>query len=108
MSNDAEEEISASEDESDGDQNLSSARYDAAWFAKLNDLKNYKKKLGHCNIPVNESSLGFWTKTQRKCYNYDSKAFRPDRFEELKRIGFHFKLRYTLDEVRNINFQLTF
>ena len=108
MSNDAEEEISASEDDSDGDQNFSSTRPDADWFAKLNDLKSYRKKFGHCNVPVNESSLGFWIKTQRKYYNYDPRAFRQDRFEELKRIGFHFKLRYTSDEVRNINFEIVF
>ena len=99
------EEISASEDETAGgqdrrkSQSLRSESLDEAWFAKLNDLKNYKKKNGHCNVPVNGSSLGRWTQSQRKYYHLHPRTFRTDRFEELKRIGFHFKLRYTLDEV---------
>jgi len=36
------------------------------WYERYNDLKAYRKKHGHCNVPRKDPNLGNWVDTQRK------------------------------------------
>jgi len=42
------------------------------WSERLEELKHYKRKHGHCDVPLDfegDSSLGEWVRRQRKAYN---------------------------------------
>ena len=49
------------------DQYNSRKQYNEAqqWMAKFQELKSYKAKHGHCNVPQSAGKLGSWVNTQR-------------------------------------------
>jgi hypothetical protein len=67
-----------------------------AWQEHFNELVEYKRKNGHCNVPNRyggNPALGIWAKTQRLHYRlYRSNKFvsrlTPERFELLTNLGF--------------------
>jgi hypothetical protein len=65
------------------------------WEDRLNDLANYRKIYGHCNVPQNYSrnpKLGSWVSNQRKQYKTQvvgkQSPMTPFRIQELERLGF--------------------
>jgi hypothetical protein len=54
------------------------------WHERLQDLKEYRKMHGHCNVPVSYSdiSLSFWVKHQRRQYNRSKKGMSSTMTEE--------------------------
>jgi len=71
------------------------------WNTRFMELVEYKKKNGHCNIPIKKNgSLGIWISDQRKLFN--SKKLKADRYEKLVWIGFEFEaaleFKETLDQ----------
>ena len=63
------------------------------WNARFQELKSYKVKHGHCNVPRSAGKLGGWVQTQRKQYRLlqEGKQSRitDERVGKLKSIGFH-------------------
>jgi Helicase associated domain len=44
---------------------------DAAWDRQMNDLREFRKEMGHCNVPMDHHKypkLGLWIKEQRRHY----------------------------------------
>jgi len=72
-----------------------SKRDNGAWERKYNELKEFKNKEGHCNIPQKykkNPSLGIWVSTQRQAYkkysNNKVSSLTESRFEALENIDF--------------------
>jgi hypothetical protein len=72
----------------------------AAWEERRNELIEYKKIYGHCNVPSNYSSnrqLAVWIKRQRRQYKFfwDGKpsSMTNERIAALESIGFEWELR---------------
>jgi len=77
---------------------------------RLKELKRYKLKHGHCNIPHKYSAnpqLGTWVDTQRRLYRaskrHPNKAttLTQENIDRLVDIGFNFEPRPTRDETWN-------
>ena len=71
---------------------------DSTWMQKLEALKKFKQKHGHCNVPQRykeDRSLGHWIKSQRSYFRLwkEGKPSRmtPSRIHELSLIGFEFE-----------------
>jgi hypothetical protein len=70
-----------------------------AWDDRLNELANYRKIHGHCNVPKRYSEntkLGRWVGTQRKHYKFhlegkESQITLP-RIQELESLGFEWDI----------------
>ena len=48
-------------------------QYDTVWDKKYEELKEFRCRVGHCNVPrgFNDNpSLGAWVHIQRTLYNY--------------------------------------
>ena len=59
------------------------------WATHYNELMEYKREYGNCNVPRGYKSnprLGNWVNTQRK--KYKSKLLSDDRIEQLNDLGF--------------------
>ena len=92
----------------DGNTN---ARNDELWNQRLDELKEYRKKYGNCNVPNRYSankSLGKWVRNQRHYYklkeNGKSSSMTDERILELEAIGFVWKVGFdglTADELWN-------
>jgi len=57
------------------------------WEKRYEELKNFKKKFGHCNVSKHTgdyTSLGIWIRDQRK----RKTKLSPEKTEKLNRIGF--------------------
>jgi len=79
---------------------------DARWQKRFNELVEYKRIQGHCNVPQSQEGLGTWVKMQRECKKEaDLKAAgrlpnRPKprpclsqaRVEKLESIGFEWRI----------------
>jgi hypothetical protein len=70
----------------------------AAWEERRNELIEYKKIYGHCNVPSNYSSnrqLAVWVKRQRRQYKFfwDGEPPSMKRIAALESIGFEWELR---------------
>jgi hypothetical protein len=70
----------------------------AAWEERLNELVDYRKIHGHCNVPSSyseNSALAKWVPTQRKQYklHLEGKAspMTLSRIQELECLGFEWK-----------------
>lgn len=72
----------------------------AAWYDRLAELKDFKRKNGHCSVPSNfeeNASLATWVKCQRRQYKLRREG-KPNfmtrqRIHELEKIGFEWELR---------------
>mmetsp|Transcript_27443 Transcript_27443/g.41554 ORF Transcript_27443/g.41554 Transcript_27443/m.41554 type:complete len:252 (-) Transcript_27443:3-758(-) len=78
---------------------------EALWQERLNDLKRFKRKHGHCAIPTifpEDQTLATWVKFQRRQYKLYMKGDRTymtaDRIETLEQIGFQWKQRSYVDD----------
>jgi uncharacterized protein YerC len=67
----------------------------AAWEGRLNELADYRKVHGHCNVPRNYSEnakLGNWVSNQRRDYKLHREgkpwAMTHSRIQELESMGF--------------------
>eukprot|EP00586_Coscinodiscus_wailesii_P003168 CAMPEP_0172489756 /NCGR_PEP_ID=MMETSP1066-20121228/19962_1 /TAXON_ID=671091 /ORGANISM="Coscinodiscus wailesii, Strain CCMP2513" /LENGTH=862 /DNA_ID=CAMNT_0013257847 /DNA_START=239 /DNA_END=2827 /DNA_ORIENTATION=+ len=83
-------------------------RYTKAWMERYNELKRFKAREGHCNVPRDHNgsqTLWHWAKTQRHMYNCmkDGKqsSMTLEKMEALDRIGFEWSLRYTASQKEN-------
>ena len=77
----------------------SRSTYDAAWHEKYKELKIFKSREGHCNVPQHYSaneSLGRWVNKQRLHYKYmregKRSCMRDERVKKLEDIGFQWSL----------------
>lgn len=72
----------------------------AGWDERRNELIEYKKTYGHCNVPSNYSAnrqLAVWVKRQRRQYKFFWEAkpssMTEERIAALQEIGFEWELR---------------
>jgi hypothetical protein len=67
-------------------------QYDATWTDKYNELRAYKAKHGHTQIPSSYGNLGVWVGTQRKQYRLMQQGrcthMTPERVKLLEQLGF--------------------
>jgi len=59
------------------------------WNRLFMELKEYKEKNGHCNMPTKMGVLGRWIRHQRTVFR--SNKLKADRYEKLMGIGFVFE-----------------
>lgn len=74
-----------------------------AWLEKMNELKEYKHKTGHCNVPSSypgNSALSTWVKSQRRQYKLRVSGLQStmtmDRIRVLRALEFVFEPRLTV------------
>ena len=72
----------------------------AAWMEKFNELKAFKLRNGHCNVPSHypeNVSLSTWVKCQRRqyklCVNGGASSMTMKRYQALEALGFVFEGR---------------
>ena len=68
------------------------------WHAKLEELKAYKEREGHCNVPLRDSeggflSLGTWLKYQRAAYKGKGHPLTQERIDLLNSLGVQWHVR---------------
>lgn len=70
----------------------------AKWYGRLEELKEYRKKEGHCIVPKQyngNSQLGTWVNDQRKQYRLMKKGYQSpmteERVRKLEELGFEWK-----------------
>ncbi|CAJ1970394.1 unnamed protein product [Cylindrotheca closterium] len=70
----------------------------SAWLEKLNDLKVFKQRMGHCNVPSHypeNASLSTWVKCQRRQYKLNtsgaSSSMTLERCRVLQSLSFVFE-----------------
>merc|ERR1719273_788437 len=78
---------------------------DDAWYKRYEELKEYKDREGHCNVPrsFNENKgLAEWVKTQRKQYKYirqgKPSSMTEQRIQHLENIGFKWSVNDPNDD----------
>ncbi|KAL3936679.1 MAG: hypothetical protein SGBAC_008051, partial [Bacillariaceae sp.] len=71
-----------------------------AWLEKVDELKDFKRLTGHCNVPSNytkNTALATWVKSQRRQYKLLvsglSSTMSKDRYLVLQALGFVFVCR---------------
>lgn len=66
-------------------------KLDRSWYGKLNELKEYKRNHGHCNVSVHDpenKQLGMWLSTQRQAYKgKGSGRMTDERIKVLESLG---------------------
>jgi hypothetical protein len=70
-----------------------------AWQRMLERLIEFKDTHGHCNVPQKSGSdkrLGKWVNTQRT--HFKRGTLKPDRIQQLKKIGFVWNVKPTRSE----------
>ena len=77
---------------------------DECWEERFNELKEYKKTHGHCDVPTKyrKTPLGRWVSTQRSMYKKFNKGEQSscgssddviqNRIAQLNTLGFHWSL----------------
>jgi hypothetical protein len=63
---------------------------DDVWVQRYEELKEYKEKKGHTNVPHKYGKLGGWIKTQRELYK--TADIPEDRINKLNELGFSWAL----------------
>ncbi|KAL3933402.1 MAG: hypothetical protein SGBAC_010415 [Bacillariaceae sp.] len=68
------------------------------WQERYNELVEYKKKYGNCNVPSRfqeNPPLGMWVKSQRRQYklnlSHELTRLTPERFQLLTNLGFNWE-----------------
>ena len=67
----------------------STLNYQSSWKQRINDLKEFKKKHGHCDVPFRyqpNPTLGHWVANIRHAKKFDTLA--EDKFLILDALGF--------------------
>ena len=75
--------------------------HSAVWSERLQDLIDYKRVHGHCNVPsryAENKQLAIWVKSQRRQFKYfksgcTKSKITADRIERLNALGFVWRLR---------------
>jgi len=78
--------------------------HEAAWDIHMNELKAYKAKHGHCNVPSTcpkNKGLASWVKYQRRQYRLfqagsEETYINIDRINQLEEMGFQWNRRKSL------------
>ncbi|KAL7571535.1 hypothetical protein ACA910_020954 [Epithemia clementina (nom. ined.)] len=72
----------------------------AAWYERLSELRHYRSRFFHCNVPSNYNEnpqLATWVKCQRRQYKLFMEGkpsnMTTHRIHELGRLGFEWELR---------------
>ena len=75
-----------------------------SWDEKYNQLVEYRKKHGDCNVPRKDGSLGIWVSNQRaRCRSYPqgnkfNKKMTTDRIARLEKIDFDWEVQAKVRE----------
>ncbi|CAB9523927.1 helicase [Seminavis robusta] len=78
--------------------------HDLNWREKLDALTEFKRTMGHCNVPSNfrDKKLATWVKCQRRQYKlyWDGKpsAMSLNRIAALEKVGFEWEIRTTANK----------
>ena len=75
--------------------------HEAKWFEQLEELKRFKAKHGHCNVPQRVSEvrrLSIWVSTQR--LNFKRGKLKRERFLILQNQGFDWSPHETKKKAR--------
>ena len=74
--------------------------HNLAWYERLQSLKGFKAKHGHCCVPSNyvDKALAIWVKGQRRQYKVYQKGMSKstmtmERFQQLNSLGFDWNPR---------------
>ena len=86
------------------ENNCESSSYDEFWKLRFEELKEYKRKHGHCNVRRSYPQLGHWVHSQRNTYSYDKLS--QERINALNKIGFLWRMKYSVEEVSVIFFSI--
>eukprot|EP01082_Thalassiosira_pseudonana_P015522 g13748.t1 g13748 contig9:337139-338545(+) len=66
-------------------------KHSSIWRQRIDELKRYERKHGHCNVPHSEGALGAWLMTQRTEYRFRVKDqhthLTDERVNELESLG---------------------
>jgi hypothetical protein len=70
--------------------------YETQWENRFDELKQYKKKYGHCNVSKSKYDIDFleladWVFDQRKNYKKKNISLTPERIEKLEKLGFNWQ-----------------
>ena len=61
----------------------------ARWEERLQELKNFKEKHGHCDVPsAHPGGLGGWVRDQRRTGHEGGRRLGDDQIQELEELGF--------------------
>jgi len=61
-----------------------------SWVQKYDELKEFKEKNGHCNVPFSSGMMGNWVIRQRKLYKQG--RLSEDRVAKLNELGFQWSV----------------
>ena len=74
--------------------------HSAVWSERLQDLVDYKRVHGHCNVPsryAENRQLAIWVKRQRRQYKFycekQPSAMTEERINRLNAVGFEWDLK---------------
>lgn len=81
--------------------------YDTRWEQRFEELKQYKKLFGHCNVSKGKQDkdypvLSEWAIDQRRSYKKKSKLLSSEKIKKLSSIGFNWKASYKPGEQNRI------
>jgi len=76
--------------------------YASKWEQRFLQLKEYKNKHGHCDVPANKQHLilGRWCMTQRQLRKSNPSKYLPARLHKLNKLGFSWDAQDALFERR--------
>jgi len=61
-----------------------------SWNIRFDELKVFKEKNGHCNVPQKSGTLGKWVSKQRDNFRNKSPKLTQERIDKLEALGFKF------------------
>ena len=77
-------------------QSIRNLSYDK-WQKRFQELVEFKRKHGHCNVPAKSAPLGSWVRTNRARYRgtpwQQHNPLTPGQIDQLDRLGFQWKAR---------------
>jgi len=59
------------------------------WEKRLEELRLFKERHGHCDVPLDHPHLGVWVLNQRDAYHYERESMPRDRIDALEGLGFN-------------------
>ncbi|OEU11360.1 hypothetical protein FRACYDRAFT_143813, partial [Fragilariopsis cylindrus CCMP1102] len=72
------------------------------WYERCNDLRVYRMKNKHCNVPRKDPKLGRWVDTQRtEKKNYEAglkTSMTDEKLQHLSDMGFEWNVRKERDD----------
>jgi len=82
---------------------------DALWESYFEKLKDYKDRVGDCDVPVTDETLGQWVELQRKLYAKFHTTTSPDTNDDANNVQQLNSERYTtrFNRLSSIGFEFT-